>query len=168
VRPIRFTIVAVGLWAVAVCSCEKPRESTSSPTEPPAKPARNYDAELAAMRLSKECQDSAAAFWHREGYDRPTPAAKNVTENRGYQSHYNVETKRCLILVDLTTIQASGVTTKHQEVFDAIEGGAPLATLHKSNTFSLGGREFVDVSRGNQALESNVANIEWFEGLMKK
>lgn len=157
-----------GAFVFAIASltcCERPRRP--EPTQQPAKQARNFDGELTSLRLSRECQDAAASFWHRQGYDRPDPPAKGTSENWGYQSHYNSEQKRCFILVDLTTILPSGGTSNHQEIFDAIEGGYPLATQHRQRDASVL-EEHVTLMRGNTGIDVNAANLAWFEGFMTK
>jgi hypothetical protein len=165
-----YTQLNVRFWngliaSVVVCAgCDNPKPL---PQSPPPQSERNLSAEVAALQLSQMCSTAAEAFWRRGGYDHPSTPAKGTSETWGYQSHYNTERKRCFVLVDLLTQLPSGGSTQHQEVFNAIEGGEPLAILNVHKSAAVDAPR-IDLLKANTRIPSTPENLEWFRGLMSK
>jgi hypothetical protein len=135
--------------------------------QPPPQSKRNLDAEVAALQLSQMCSTAAGTYWTRNGYDHPSTPAKGTSETYGYQSHYNTEQKRCFVLVEIVTQLPSGASSQHQEVFDAIEGGQPLAIFHVTK-LGVTDSPRIDLLKAKARIPSTPENIEWFRGLMSK
>ncbi len=148
----RVAVVALGL---VLCSLSLAARPIHAQTEA---------AELAALKLSQACAESAATFWHRFGYDQSKPPAKGTSDLWSYQSHYNRELKRCLISIRLTTILPTGTVNSSEEIADAIEAGEPLAALHRT-TNPAGSQHLM---RGNQRIDDNESNLAWFQALMTR
>jgi hypothetical protein len=134
---------------------------------PAQSPGRDLAAEVSALQLSQMCSTAAETFWRRNKYDHPATPTKGTTDNWGYQSHYNAEQKRCFVLVELVTQLPSGDSTQHQEVFDAIEGGEPLAIMQVHKT-TIAAAPRIDLLKANTAIPSTPENLQWFRGLMSK
>jgi hypothetical protein len=141
--------------------------NAASREQPQSQSRRNLDAEVTALQLSQMCSTGAESFWRRNGYDHPSAPAKGTTENWGYQSHYSAEHKRCFVLVESVMQFSTGASSQHQEVFDAIEGGEPTATL---NIFKLtvDAAPRVTLLKTNTAIPTSTENLDWFRGLMSK
>lgn len=88
-----------------------------------------------------------------------------MTDNWNYQSHYNTQQKRCLVLTERVTLTSIG-SIQYQEVFDAFEGGEPLAILNVRRPNRA--PEAFDLLRANAKIPSTPENLEWFRGLMSK
>jgi hypothetical protein len=166
-RMLCLTIVLAVLTLVQVIAVVPVIKGWFNPKAPPTQSQRNLDAEAAPLQLSQTCSAAADTFWRRGGYDHPPTPAKGTTENWGYQSHYSTEQKRCFVLVGLLTHLPSGGSTQHQEVFDAIEGGEPLAILniYPGAAFEAPRR---DLLKANTSIPSTPENLEWFRGLMSR
>jgi hypothetical protein len=163
-RAIRFTN-HVAIASALVCMACKAPDGAQAAKQPP----RNEAAEVAALQLSQVCATAADTFWRRGGYDRPSQPAKDTTVKWSYQSHYSTERKRCFIRVDSAVLRQSGSATSHQEVFDAIEGGEPLAILNVDEAMgaSPDTRE-IDLRKADAVTPPTPENLEWFRGLMSR
>jgi hypothetical protein len=157
----RFALMVIAAVVVCAACNTSPRE------QPSTQPRRNLDAEVQTLQLSQMCSSGADAFWRRNGYDHQSTPAKGTNETWGYQSHYNSEQKRCFVLVELVTQLPSGGSIQSQEIFDAIEGGQPLAMLHVNKLVETAASR-TDLLKANAAIPATAENLDWFRGLMSK
>src|SRR5262245_19645849 len=161
-RVIRFTSHVVIASALFCMACKAPDRAQAA-----TQVHRNEAAELAALQLSQVCATAADTFWRR--YDRPSQPAKDATVKWSYQSHYSPEQKRCFIRVDSAVLRQSGSATNHQEVFDAIEGGAPLAILNVDEAMGASpDTKEIDLRKADAVTTPTPENLEWFRGLMSR
>jgi hypothetical protein len=149
--------LVVVIMVAAGCNAAAQREQP-----PVVQSPRNLESEISALKLSEMCATAAEAFWQRGKYDHPDPPATNTTENWGHQSHYNTEQKRCFILVELVTVSPGGRLHRTREVFDAIEGGYPLASFF----VLIDGTQ--DLLKAGTKIPTTPENLAWFQGLMSK
>lgn len=127
-------------------------------------PQQESEAALVAMKVSQACAEAADRTFRAAGYDKHSNEP-GVSTIHTHSSHYNRELRRCLILVQSTTVTAQrSMISQMEEVFDAIER-AQLGSLYtKGET-----RMLVKLEDGVlKSIPASAANLAWFRNLMLK
>lgn len=134
---------------------------------PTPKAAAKPDSRLADLKLQQICSEAADKFWewHEVQSPRPKDGDRDL-HTRRYSNHYNRGMGRCLVMVnsgDLLTDPKYRIDS--YEIFDAYEKIriASLIISRKGDD-----PEDIELRKFGELIERTEANVDWYNGLMKR
>jgi hypothetical protein len=159
----RISVVATTLALLALSSaCGR-----ASATPVSTSGSGNGDAAtLLRLQIASQCAQDADRYWRRD-WSKPAPVPKDVIlTNFFYSNHYNAELGRCLVLVNSLIVDKDHKHFWDREVYDANEGGQPIAALRSTEPEN--GVPEEKLTRNGIDVPWNPENRTWFDDLMKK
>ncbi|SRR6266478_6112822 len=144
-------------------------EDAKRSAQPKAPAEAKSDPRMANLKLQQVCSDAADKFWAWYEANRPVlKFSEHELHSHSYSNHYNRDMGRCLVRVarsDWTSISNETFSTKSYEIFDAYEKVC-IASLVIEQTADK--PEDIAFKKFGEIIERSQANLDWYNGLMKK
>ena len=120
------------------------------------------------LQRGQFCAQAADRWWHVTGLDKAIVQPKNMTDSNDYVSHYNSQLQKCFINVREVVYLPTGHWTRQESIYDAIEGGDPLAETSSAGPMLGSEPKYGPVTRHVERAGDGPSTLEWFKSLMSK